>query len=137
MKTKLLLIVLTVLTLFGCTEYKSERKQVADLMDQLDEAERVFSRAHPDSLPMTEKDVTDRLTIISNHYKDRDEALDLELGLLVSNFRVFKKVFKGLTQKRMKIRAELDLCHTQLKNLDADLKSKAVDKCTLAAILAS
>jgi hypothetical protein len=118
-----------VLLLFaGCTDYSTERKQVADLMDQLDEAKKVFARSHPDSLEVSDSDIKDRLDIISDHYERNGLLFDMELGLLLGDFKGYRKAFRGLGEKRILIANEMELTYSQLQNLDTDLKNGNLKK---------
>jgi len=112
----------------GCADYSNERKQVADLMDQLDEAKKVFARSQADSLKVTDSDIKDRLDIITEHYERNGLLFDMELGLLLGEFKGYRKAFRGLGEKRMLIADELELTYAQLQNLDTDLKNRSLEK---------
>ncbi len=118
-----------VLLLFaGCSDYKTERKQVADLMDQLDEAKKVFARSHADSMEVSDSDIKDRLDIITDHYQRNELLFDMELGVLLGEFKGYRKAFRGLGEKRMLIADEMELTYAQLQNLDTDLKNRNLEK---------
>lgn len=124
----LFVISATLILFVGCASYTVERKQVADLMDQLDEAKKAFARSHPDSIGIRESQIKDRLTIISEHYTRNRDTMGLELGILLGGFKKYRKMFKGLSEKRTRISEELELAYSQLRNLDADLKNGSLDK---------
>jgi hypothetical protein len=127
MKKTLLLLVFSAL-LSSCSDYSQERKEVADLMDQIDESQKNFDDLTEKGLPMTTNDIFGRLDVISNDYTRRGEVFDKDLAIQLAEFKAFKKMFKGLGGKRTQIREGLELCRTQLKDLDNDLKNKSLDK---------
>lgn len=114
------------LVLVSCSDYSAERKEVSDLLQQVEADQKRLERLHPDSLPMNKADITSRLAKITGDYNDRGVFIDKELGLMLADFKVYTKVFKGLTQKRMKLEQELALSELQLQDLDKDLKERAL-----------
>lgn len=121
-------ILITLFFFIGCADYSAERKQVADLMDQLDEAKKVFDRSHPDSLEVKDSDLKDRIDIISDHYRRNRDTMDFELSLLLADFKGYRKAFRGLGEKRQRITIEMDRTYSQLSDLDMDLKKGSMEK---------
>jgi hypothetical protein len=126
MRKSFIIILSLSLTLASCSDYSTERKQVSDLIEQVEADQIRLKRLSPDSLPMVSADITSRLSKISGDYNERGEFIGKELGLMLADFKVYTKVFKGLPQKRMKLQEELDLSAKQLQNLDRDLKERAL-----------
>lgn len=121
--------IIVALTLFiGCSDFSTERKQVADLMDQVDEAKKVFDRSHPDSLEVKDSDIKDRIDIISDHYRRNQDTMDFDLSLLLADFKGYRKAFRGLGDKRHRISTEMDNTYVQLSDLDNDLKNGSIEK---------
>lgn len=124
-----------ILCLTACADASPERKQVADLMDQLDQAKTVFEANGPETLPMTVEDIQTRLDKVSLAYKARGEQFDIRVGNMLADFKVYKKVFKSLPEKRNDIQKELDLSYAQLKSMDHDLKHGMMPKTEIQANL--
>lgn len=120
------IILVLVLFLSACTDFSDERKKISDLLEQVENDKARLERLHPDSLPMRKADISSRLTKISQEYKDKGEYIGKDLGVLMSDFNVFTKVFKNMGGKRMKLNKELELSQKQLQDLDRDLREKAL-----------
>ncbi|NNC82676.1 MAG: hypothetical protein HKN79_03795 [Flavobacteriales bacterium] len=121
-------IFLIVLGLISCSDLTEERWQIDRLQEKVTQEQARLKRLHPDSLPMTSADVTSRIRTVTDHYDARVEIMVRDLSLLMADFKVFSKVFKGLPQKRMKIQEELEISAQQLTDLETDLVNQAIDK---------
>ena len=131
------LLFVGIVLLFGsCADPAPERKQVADLMDALDHSKTVFESNGPETLPMKEDDIQSRLDKVSLSYSSRNEIFDMRVGLMLADFKVYKKVFKGLPEKRAKIKEEIELSYNQLKSMDHDLKHGLMPKSEIEANIA-
>lgn len=124
---RFLALLLLPLLLTACSDYSSERKEVADLMDRVDQADASFQELMLQGLPMTEADIMDRLEMISDEYTAREEVFDKDLGILLADFKAYRKIFKKLGEKQAKIKEDLELSKKQLLDLDNDLKNRSVD----------
>lgn len=126
MRRTIILLLSLGLLFSTCTDFSSERKRISDLLEQVESDKIRLERLHPDSLPMRTADISSRLTKINQVYEDRGEYVGKDLGVMMADFKVFTKVFKNLTGKRMKLREELELSEKQLQDLDRDLREKAL-----------
>jgi len=121
-------ILLIFMLLTACNDHSVERKQVADLMDQIDAAESKLQAIDTSKLPMSDTDVKGRIDVISGYYKDNDILIDRYMGVTLGDYKVYRKVFKGLPEKLAAIQKEIDLSRKQLRDLDQDLKGNALEK---------
>ncbi len=126
MRKQVFILIASSVLLASCANYSAERKQVSALIQQVEADQERLEKLNPKSLPMRSADITSRLDKISNEYDKRGEFFDLELGNLLADFKVFTKIFRGLNQKRLKLKEELELSRKQLQDLDRDLKERAL-----------